>query len=77
MEVFEHYLSRLSQRGWGQFSFIEADEVTGNASIRLDNSCFVLAQGVAGAPQSEHMAAICLPAGLPVPWTGWAKTWAS
>jgi len=56
MEVFEHYLSRLSQRGWGQFSFLEADEVSGNASIRLDNSCFVLAQGVAGAPQSEHMA---------------------
>ncbi|MEQ6290947.1 DUF5943 domain-containing protein [Vogesella sp. GCM10023246] len=56
MAVFEHYLNRLSQRGWGQFSFISADPATGNAQIRLDNSCFVLAQGVAGAPQSEGMA---------------------
>ncbi len=53
MAVFEHYLNRLSQRGWGLFSFIEADAATGHAKIRLDHSCFVLAQGVAGAPQSE------------------------
>ncbi|MGR2663314.1 4-vinyl reductase [Chromobacterium haemolyticum] len=56
LAVFEHYLSRLSLRGWGRFRFLEADVARGNAHIRLDHSCFVLAQGEAGAPQSEHMA---------------------
>jgi predicted hydrocarbon binding protein len=56
MAVFEHYLERLSQRGWGLFSFIEADATSGHARIRLDHSCFVLAQGVAGAAKSEGMA---------------------
>lgn len=42
MAVFEHYLRRLSQRGWGQFSFVKAglDEFL----IRVDNSAFVLHQ---------------------------------
>jgi hypothetical protein len=52
MAVYEHYLKRLSQRGWGLFSFIEADAETGYAQIRLDHSCFVLAQGIAGVPKS-------------------------
>ncbi|WP_028536529.1 4-vinyl reductase [Paludibacterium yongneupense] len=56
MAVFEHYLQRLSQRGWGVFSFMEADAGRGYARIRLDHSCFVLGQGVAGAPHSEEMA---------------------
>lgn len=44
MAVYEHYLRRLSQRGWGLFSFESADEETGHARIRLQNSSFVLAQ---------------------------------
>lgn len=56
MDVFNHYLMRLSQRGWGQFSVMEANAETGHARIRLDNSAFVLAQGVAGVPQSEGKA---------------------
>jgi hypothetical protein len=76
MEVFEHYLSRLSQRGWGQFSFIEADEVTGNASIRLDNSCLCWPRAWPVRRRANTWLVICLLAGLPVPWTGWAKTWA-
>lgn len=44
LAVFEHYLKRLSQRGWGQFSFIEADPATGHALVRLDHSVFVLQQ---------------------------------
>ncbi|WP_026182319.1 DUF5943 domain-containing protein [Leeia oryzae] len=56
MPVFEHYLNRLSQRGWGQFSFIDANEETGHAHIRLDNSAFVLAQGVAGIPKTDNKA---------------------
>lgn len=44
LAVFEHYLKRLSQRGWGQFSFIMADPATGHAQIALRNSAFVLQQ---------------------------------
>jgi hypothetical protein len=49
LAVFEHYLKRLSQRGWGQFRFVEADDKTGTAKISLHNSSFVLQQpGVQG-----------------------------
>jgi len=44
MAVYEHYLLRLSQRGWGLFTFESADAETGHARIRLHNSSFVLAQ---------------------------------
>ena len=49
LPVFEHYLKRLSQRGWGQFRFQTADAKTGAAEIRLENSLFVLAQAAHGA----------------------------
>lgn len=42
--VFEHYLNRLSQRGWGQFSFQNVDPESGHAEIKLEYSSFVLAQ---------------------------------
>jgi hypothetical protein len=44
MAVFEHYLRRLSRRGWGSFSLIEADAASGSADIRLDHSAFTLKQ---------------------------------
>ncbi|WP_321799825.1 DUF5943 domain-containing protein [Caballeronia sp. J97] len=44
MAVFEHYLKRLSQRGWGLFSIVEADPSTSHARIHLHHSSFVLAQ---------------------------------
>jgi len=43
MAVFEHYLKRLSQRGWGQFSLAFADATEGRAEIRVQHSAFVLA----------------------------------
>ena len=43
VSVFEHYLKRLSQRGWGQFSFDTIDAKTGVAEVRLQHSAFVLA----------------------------------
>jgi Domain of unknown function (DUF5943)/V4R domain len=52
LPVFEHYLKRLSQRGWGQFKFQAADAKSGAAEIRLDNSLFVLAQ--ASAPPATR-----------------------
>lgn len=44
MDVYEHYLKRLSQRGWGLFAFESADPGTGHARITLHHSSFVLAQ---------------------------------
>lgn len=50
MAVYEHYLKRLSQRGWGLFSFLDADPSAGTARVKLEHSVFVLAQGIAGVP---------------------------
>lgn len=44
LAVFEHYLKRLSQRGWGLFDFAAADPAAGTAQIRLRHSVFVLQQ---------------------------------
>jgi hypothetical protein len=53
LAVYEHYLKRLSQRGWGRFHFIEVDPHSGQARIALQHSVFVLAQGTAGVPVSN------------------------
>lgn len=42
MDVFSHYLQRLSLRGWGLFSFLSDDIKNLPLSIRLDHSAFVL-----------------------------------
>ena len=44
LAVYEHYLKRLSQRGWGLFAFESVDQETGHARITLHNSSFVLQQ---------------------------------
>ncbi|WJF91508.1 DUF5943 domain-containing protein [Paraburkholderia bonniea] len=44
MAVYEHYLQRLSQRGWGRFSLAESDPEHARARIELRHSSFVLAQ---------------------------------
>lgn len=41
VDVFAHYMLRLSQRGWGRFSILAIDPQAGTATIRLDNSSFV------------------------------------
>jgi len=56
LPVFEHYLERLSQRGWGQFRFQTVDGKTGAAEIRVDNSLFVLAHGSRAAQTSSASA---------------------
>jgi hypothetical protein len=53
LDVYEHYLQRLSQRGWGLFRFAGVDAATGHASIELRHSAFVLARGIAGVPQTS------------------------
>ena len=54
LDVFEHYLKRLSQRGWGLLSFDRVDVKTGDAKVRLTHSVFVLAQGIAGVPVKKE-----------------------
>lgn len=44
LAVYEHYLERLSQRGWGRFGFQSVDAATGYAEITLEYSSFVLAE---------------------------------
>jgi predicted hydrocarbon binding protein len=50
IDVFRHYMKRLSQRGWGQFSIEYVDERSGAARVRLDHSVFVCEQGKVGRP---------------------------
>ena len=56
LPVFEHYLKRLSQRGWGQFQFAAVDAKSGAAEIRLENSLFVLAQAAGAATSAPSTA---------------------
>jgi hypothetical protein len=46
--VFEHYMQRLSQRGWGLFSIENLNLDAGKAQIRLDHSAFVYFYGKVG-----------------------------
>lgn len=46
--VFEHYMLRLSQRGWGLFSIESLDLEAGEARVRLDHSAFVYHYGKVG-----------------------------
>jgi len=39
--VFYHYMKRLSQRGWAQFSVEAVDPLAGTATVRVRNSVFV------------------------------------
>lgn len=45
VEVFEHYMKRLSQRGWGLFITEEIDLDAGTARVRLEHSAFVYQMG--------------------------------
>ena len=41
VEVFHHYMKRLSQRGWGRFSVDSIDAERGAARVRVAHSVFV------------------------------------
>ncbi len=41
IDVFHHYMKRISQRGWGQFTVESVDPATGRARMRLRHSVFV------------------------------------
>ncbi len=48
VEVFCHYLKRLTERGYGRFAVEAVDARAGRAAIRLEHSCYALEYG-AGA----------------------------
>ncbi|WP_110667932.1 DUF5943 domain-containing protein [Salinicola halophilus] len=52
--VFEHYMKRLSQRGWGLFVTEAIDLDAGTARVRLEHSCFVYQLGKTGK-REEYM----------------------
>jgi predicted hydrocarbon binding protein len=41
VDVFRHYMRRLSQRGWGQFEVLELAPEVGTARVRVGNSAMV------------------------------------
>lgn len=45
LEVFAHYMRRLSQRGWGQFRVIATDAGAGRATVHVAHSVFVAEYG--------------------------------
>ncbi len=44
-EIFHHYMKRLSQRGWAQFSVEHLDAAAGYARVRANHSVFVAERG--------------------------------
>ena len=50
LAVFHHYLTRLSQRGWGRFDGAGIDATGGE--VRVRQSCFVL--GAEGGPPGRR-----------------------
>lgn len=41
VDVFRHYMRRITQRGWGQFEVLDVQPEAGTARVRLRNSAFV------------------------------------
>ena len=42
VEVFHHYMKRLSQRGWGQFTVESIDPEAGRARVQVRHSVFAV-----------------------------------
>jgi predicted hydrocarbon binding protein len=41
IDVFHHYIKRISQRGWGQFQVAHVSAQNGQAKLNVSNSAFV------------------------------------
>lgn len=54
-KIFYHYMKRLSQRGWGQFTVEELDVASGRARVRVDNSVFVAEHGTGAGRRVCYM----------------------
>lgn len=45
IDVFHHYMRRLSERGWGQFDGSAIDPESRTGTVRVRHSCFVAQDG--------------------------------
>lgn len=68
VDVFLHYMQRVSQRGWAQFTVVSVDENTGAATVRLDNSVFVFQEPRPEGEKTCYMFAGWFPGALE--WAG-------
>jgi predicted hydrocarbon binding protein len=55
VRVFEHYLERLTARGWGQFALERLDDDFGDAEISLKNSIYALESGAKASHPTCYM----------------------
>lgn len=65
--VFHHYMSRLSERGWGRFDGSGIDPATGTGRVVLRDSSFVADAGPTGRKECRFCAA----------WAPGALAWVS
>jgi predicted hydrocarbon binding protein len=68
MDVFHHYMRRLSQRGWGQFDGSGIDPTRGCGTVTLRHSCFVYHYGANAGRKVCYMCAGWFPGALD--WVG-------
>lgn len=68
IDVFHHYLRRLSQRGWAQFDGAGIDAETGCGAIIVRHSCFVEQAGAEAGRKLCYMFAGWFPGALD--WVG-------
>ena len=68
MDVFHHYMRRLSQRGWGRFDGAGIDPASGCGPVTLRHSCFVYHYGTQAGRKVCYMCAGWFPGALE--WVG-------
>ncbi|MEW5716880.1 DUF5943 domain-containing protein, partial [Pseudomonas sp. SB113] len=55
VRVFEHYLERLTARGWGQFRLERLDDNLSGAEVSLTNSIYALESGAGASHPTCYM----------------------
>jgi Domain of unknown function (DUF5943) len=64
VEVFRHYLNRMSQRGWGRMTIEEVEPGQGTARVRIDHSVFVREYGAKAGRRVCYMFASAFVGGM-------------
>lgn len=75
LDVFRHYMKRVSQRGWAQFTISTLNEQTGAATVRLDHSVFIYGEGNATGARVCYMFAGWMPGSLEWAAQDSGKSW--
>jgi predicted hydrocarbon binding protein len=75
VEVFHHYMKRLSQRGWAQFKVEALDADSGAARVRVAHSVFVAGAGGNAGGKACYMFSGWFPGSLEYAGKLLGKTW--